>query len=150
MQRKRTFCGDPLLLKTGQAGFSLAEALCAMAVTGLVLLSALRLLPFMYRQCHEGLQHMRLVRQIDHSLLLIEKDLRRAGLCTRACERPAVTLGERRGERRQSCLLVAYAFFPLSGNAAGATLINETFGYRLRRGRWRCSGAWRIATDRDG
>jgi len=122
------------MLKIGQSGFSLGETLCAMAVVSLVLLSGMRLLPWMYRQCHGSIQHMRLVRQLNHSLLLIEKDLRRAGLCSPSCEGAAITLGERRGERQHSCLLVTYAFFPSSGVTAGGMLVNETFGYRLRRG----------------
>ncbi|WP_213993167.1 prepilin-type N-terminal cleavage/methylation domain-containing protein [Sodalis sp. dw_96] len=122
------------MLKIGQSGFSLAETLCGMAIVSLVLLSAMRLLPLMYGQCYGGIQHLRLVRQLDHSLLLLEKDLRRAGLCSPSCGRPAVTLSQRRGERPHSCLLVTYAFLPSSGATVGGVLVNETFGYRLRRG----------------
>ncbi len=122
------------MLKTGQSGFSLAETLCALAVISVVLLSGMRLLPLMYRECHGGIQHMRLVRHLDHSLLMIEKDLRRAGFCSPFCGKPAITVAQRRGERQHSCLLVTYAFFPSSTDNARGRLVNETFGYRLRRG----------------
>ena len=134
MQREGELWGHLAMLKADESGFSLAETLCAMAVVSLVLLSGMRLLPVMYGQCYGGIQHMRLIRHLNHGLLLIEKDLRRAGHCSPSCGRPAVVIGHRRGEGQQSCLVATYAFIPSSGVAAGGVLENETFGYRLHRG----------------
>lgn len=130
MQRHGPLRRGAAVLKTGQSGFSLAETLCALAVVSVVLLSAMGLLPMIYRQCHGGILHLRLARHLDHSLLRIEKDLRRAGSCFPHCGGRAVIIAQRRGERPHSCLLVTYAFSPSSDTVP----VNETFGYRLRRG----------------
>ncbi|NDL65523.1 prepilin peptidase-dependent protein [Acerihabitans arboris] len=122
------------MLNRAQRGSSLVETLCALAVMSLLLLAGLRFLPLLHRQSHGGMQQTRLARQLDHSLLVIEKDLRRAGHCKTPCARPAVILGQRRGERENSCLIVSYAFYPTDARAPGGRLANETFGYRLRRG----------------
>jgi prepilin peptidase dependent protein B len=122
------------MLISDQSGFSLVETLCALAVSSMVLLSGLHLLPKLHRQCHGGIQQMRLIQQLNHALLFIEKDIRRAGLDTVTDEHPAVIIAQRHGEPARSCLLVRYAFYAAEGHRAGQELITETFGYRMRRG----------------
>src|SRR5476649_51883 len=122
------------MLKTREEGFSLVEALCALAIVSLLLLGGLRLLPLMYRQAHIASQQTQLAWQMEQSLLSIEKDLRRAGFCSPPCRGGAVYHGQRRGEAQHSCLILHYAFYPADTRAAGDGLVNESFGYRLRRG----------------
>lgn len=122
------------MLKTGQAGYTLVETLCAMAVAGLVLMTAMRFLPLLQRQSLNNIQQMRLTQHLNHGMLQIEKDLRRAGMCRPACRRPSVVIAERHGEPRHSCLLATYAFYPPQSVAPSGALSNETFGYRLRQG----------------
>ncbi len=134
MQRTRPLGGYRAMLGRTQRGASLVETLCAMAVMSLLLLAGLRLLPLSHRLSQSGMQQARLARQLDHSLLSMEKDLRRAGHCRPPCARPAVVIGQRRGERENSCLIVSYAFYPTDARKPGGRLANDTFGYRLHRG----------------
>ncbi|WP_413727742.1 prepilin peptidase-dependent protein [Sodalis sp. RH19] len=134
MQRARPLGGDRAVLNRAQRGAGLAETLGALAVVSLLLLAGLRLLPLLHRLSHGGMQQARLVRQIDYSLLAMEKDLRRAGHCRPPCARSGVVLGQRRGERKNSCLIVSYAFYPTGARTAGGRVVNDTFGYRLHRG----------------
>lgn len=134
MQRSRALGGRHSMLTTGQSGFSLVETLCALAISSMVLLSGLRLLPELHRRCYGAIEHIRLIQQLNHALLLIEKDVRRAGLDILAGDRPVLTIAQRHGERSNSCLLVGYAFYAAENHRAGAGLVTETFGYRLRRG----------------
>lgn len=126
--------GHRAMLSRAQRGSSLVETLCALAVMSLVLVAGLRFLPVLHLHSHGGMQQARLVRQLDHSLLSMEKDLRRAGHCHPPCARPGVIFGQRRGERENSCLIASYAFYPTDARTPGGRLVNDTFGYRLHRG----------------
>lgn len=122
------------MLKGGQAGFSLVEALCALAIVSMLLLGGLRLLPLLYCQAHAALLRTQLAWQMEHSLLSIEKDVRRAGFCSPPCKGRPVHHGQRRGEALHSCLILHYAYYPADSRASGRRLVNDTFGYRLHRG----------------
>ncbi|MEA9392513.1 prepilin-type N-terminal cleavage/methylation domain-containing protein [Acerihabitans sp. TG2] len=119
------------MLKNGQAGFSLVETLCALAIVSMLVLGSLRILPWLYRQAHVALQRTQLVWQMEHSLLSIEKDVRRAGFCSPPCRSGPVQHGQHRGEALHSCLILHYAYYPADSRRS---LVNDTFGYRLHRG----------------
>ncbi|TKI05931.1 prepilin peptidase-dependent protein [Martelella alba] len=122
------------MLKSGQGGYTLAETLCALAVSAVVMMAAMRLLPQVQRFSLNHIRQIQLARHIDYAMLTMEKDLRRAGMCRSRCPRPAVVIGQRRGETRQSCLLTTYAFYAPASIAPSGPLVDETFGYRLREG----------------
>ncbi len=134
MQRTGPVGGHGAVLKPGQGGFSLVEALCALAITSMVLLGSLHFFPVLHRQCHGAMLQMQLTRQLEQSVLSIEKDLRRAGYCSPPCPGPAVFIARRHGETPGSCVILRYAFYPADARKSGCRLINDTFGYRLHRG----------------
>lgn len=134
MQRTRPMGGGASVLNTGQGGFSLLETLCALAISSVLVLGGLRMLPLLYRQAHGAMERTHLMWQMEHSLLSIEKDLRRAGHGTTPGAGPAVRIGARRGEAPNSCLILRYGYYSSDRRGPGHRLVNDTFGYRLHRG----------------
>lgn len=130
------------------AGFTLMEMLVAMALSGILMLGALRLLPHLQRQNLHLQSQVRLQADLQLMLNTLEKAIRRAGYCRGDCEGAPLTL-------RQGCLL---ARWDENGNGRWEgpnQEESEWYGYRLRdrrlemqRGAESCEGGgWESLSD---
>lgn len=129
-------------------GFTLMEILVAMALSGILMLGALRLLPQLQRQTLQLHSQTRLQDDLQLMLNTLEKAIRRAGYCRGDCEGASLTL-------RQGCLLTRW---DENGNGRWEgpnREESEWYGYRLRdrrlemlRGAESCEGGgWESLSD---
>lgn len=132
MQRYAASFRHSALLSRRIGGFSLMEVLLAMLVGCVMVIGSMQIYPTLRRHSQNTLRHFWLEQRIHQALFALEKDLRRAGFCTRRCQDNVVTLGQFPGEMANSCAIVAYDF----NRRGGAPQRRETFGYRLRAGAW--------------
>ena len=130
------------------AGFSLMEMLLAMALSGILMLGALRLLPHLQRQNLQLQSQVRLREELQQMLNVLEKALRRAGYCHGACQGEPLII-------QRTCLLVRWdenSNGRWEGPEQGES---EWYGYRLhnqrlemQRGVVSCEGSgWESLSD---
>ncbi|MFD1802023.1 prepilin peptidase-dependent protein [Mixta tenebrionis] len=130
------------------AGFSLAETLVALALSGVVMLGALRLLPQLQRQNLQLQSQLRLQEELQQMLNVLEKAVRRAGYCHGVCAGPSLIVGQR-------CLLVRWDENSNGRWEGPEKEESEWYGYRLRsqrlemqRGVASCEGGgWESLSD---
>ncbi|MEY4921885.1 MAG: hypothetical protein RLY17_602 [Pseudomonadota bacterium] len=129
-------------------GFSLPEMMLALSIGSFIVLSATQVFPKLLKQVLILQQHYRLELVMRQAMIVVEKDLKRAGFCHGECQGNAVTTGNYPGEATDSCLIVAYDL-NRNGRWEGAKhQESEYFGYRLRnkglegqRGELNCYGS---------
>lgn len=130
------------------AGFSLMEMLIAMALSAMVMLGALRLLPQLQRQTLQLQSQVRLQEELQQLLSMLEKAIQRAGYCHGSCQGTALTL-------QADCLLVRWDENSNGRWEGPEQEESEWYGYRLRqqrlemqRGVASCDGSgWESLTD---
>lgn len=133
-----------------QAGFSLAEMLVALAISGILLLSAVKLLPVLQLNNLQTLMRFQLQEELQLMMFTLEKSVLRAGYCHGECAGQGLTLG---ADGR--CLLVRWDENS-NGKWEGVESSDSDFyGYRwrdhsleLQRGVDRCEGGgWEKLND---
>lgn len=109
-------------------GFSLMEMLVALALSGILMLGALRLPPQLQRQNLELQSQLLLREELQQMLSVLEKAVRRAGYCHGSCQGAPLTV-------QRDCLLVRWdenSNGRWEGPEQGES---EWYGYRLRNQR---------------
>lgn len=114
-------------------GFTLPEALLAMAFGSLVALAAAQTYPVLRQQSVALGQYYRLELALRQLAFAIEKDLRRAGFCAGGCHGQPLIISQHRGEARSSCVIVRYDL-NRNGRWESSGSDAELFAYRLRQG----------------
>ncbi|MDR7344584.1 prepilin peptidase dependent protein B [Pantoea alhagi] len=110
------------------AGFSLMEMLIAMALSGILMLGALRLLPHLQRQNLQLQSQVRLQEELQQIMSLLEKAIRRAGYCRGICQGTPLII-------QQNCLLVRWDENSNGRWEGPEHEESEWYGYRLRNQR---------------
>ncbi|YCH29849.1 prepilin peptidase-dependent protein [Erwinia sp. D4-22] len=110
------------------AGFSLMEMLIAMALSGILMLGALRLLPHLQRQNLQLQSQVRLQEDLQQIMNLLEKAIRRAGYCHGLCQGTPLII-------QQHCLLVRWDENSNGRWEGPEHEESEWYGYRLRNQR---------------
>jgi prepilin peptidase dependent protein B len=129
-------------------GFSLIETLVALALSGMLMLGALRLLPQLQQQNLALQSRLLLQEELQQMLNVLEKAVRRAGYCHGNCQGAPLIV-------QRDCLLVRWdenSNGRWEGPEQGES---EWYGYRLRnqrlemqRGVARCEGSgWESLSD---
>lgn len=118
-----------------QHGFSLVETLIAMAVSSLVCLAAIAVLPNLFKQTHQSYIQYQVDREVRQVLINMEKDFRRIGYCSSfSCQGEPIKIGAKfLGRHPNSCIIFAYDQ-NLSGTwrpVRGRNKESDFFGYRL-------------------
>ncbi|GLR08347.1 prepilin-type cleavage/methylation domain-containing protein [Mixta theicola] len=130
------------------AGFSLMEMLIAMALSGILMLGALRLLPHLQRQNLQLQSQVRLQEELQQIMNVLEKAIRRAGYCHGICQGTPLIL-------QRDCLLVRWDENSNGRWEGPEHEESEWYGYRLRnqrlemqRGVSSCDGSgWESLSD---
>jgi prepilin peptidase dependent protein B len=110
------------------AGFSLPEMLVAMALSGILMLGALRLLPQLQRQNLQLQNQVYLQEELQQMVNVLEKAVRRAGYCHGSCEGPSLII-------RPHCLLIRWDENSNGRWEGPEKEESEWYGYRLRKQR---------------
>lgn len=110
------------------AGFSLIEILIAMALSGILMLGALRLLPHLQRQNLQLQSQVRLQEELQQLLSVLEKAIQRAGYCHGSCQGTSLVL-------QADCLLVRWDENSNGRWEGPEHQESEWYGYRLRQQR---------------
>jgi prepilin peptidase dependent protein B len=135
-------------------GFSLLETLLAMALGCVLMLAIAQVFPLLRQRTQILSAHYQLDQLLRENVLLLSKELQRAGGCFGRCQGRGLVFGHRSGEAANSCMIVAYDLnFNGVWEASGAAA--EYFAYRLRqgiletrRGRGDCQGHdWQALID---
>ncbi|MBS0893549.1 prepilin-type N-terminal cleavage/methylation domain-containing protein [Tatumella sp. JGM130] len=78
-----------------QRGFTLSEMLLAMLICGVVLLGAAQFFPRLFQQSRQLQQQNLLTQELRQLMLVLEKNLRRAGFCQQSpCAGRGVTVSD--------------------------------------------------------
>lgn len=131
-----------------QAGFGLMEMMIAMALSGILMLGALRLLPHLQRQNIQLQSQMRLQEELQQIMSVLEKAIRRAGYCHGFCQGTPLII-------QQRCLLIRWDENSNGRWEGPEHEESEWYGYRLRnqrleiqRGVSSCNGSgWESLSD---
>ena len=110
------------------AGFSLIEMLIALALSGILMLGALRLLPQLQRQNLQLQNQVRLQEELQQLLEVLEKAIQRAGYCHGVCQGAALVL-------QADCLLVRWDENSNGRWEGPEHEESEWYGYRVRQQR---------------
>lgn len=132
------------------AGFSLIEMLIAMAVSGVLMLGAMRLLPQLQQQNMQLLAQSRLEEELQQMMMTLEKAVRRAGYCNGDCGGEGWQIAD-----NGQCMLVKWDENSNGRWEDSSHAESELYGYRLRndslemqRGVTRCDGGgWERLSD---
>lgn len=135
-----------------QTGFSLTEVLIAMAISSLLLLSAVRFLPGLQRALQTETAQQEIEEEIGLRLAGIGKHLQRAGFCAGTCQGAALELSAQ-GE----CVIVQWDENSNGRWETTPQTAAEQTGFRLNagaletlRGATSCRGkGWERITDPD-
>ena len=113
-----------------QRGFTLSEMLLAMLICGVVLLGVAQFFPRLFQQSRQLQQQNLLTQELRQLMLVLEKNLRRAGFCQQSpCAGRGVTVSD---QGRCLILRLQERRYPADGRPGG--LANESYGYRWRDG----------------
>lgn len=129
-------------------GFSLIEMLIALALSGILMLGAMRLLPLLQQQTLRLQSQVWLRETLQQMVNVLEKAIRRAGYCHGDCQGEAL-------HWQTHCLLVRWDENSNGRWEGPEREESEWYGYRLREGRLEmqrgvssCSGGgWESLTD---
>ncbi|AJI95207.1 putative prepilin peptidase-dependent protein B [Yersinia ruckeri] len=114
-------------------GFGLPEMMLAMMFGSVMVLSAVKVYPQLRQRLAVVYQHHSLELSMQRVISSIEKDLRRAGFCNGQCQGTRFYLSQYKGEKADSCVIVAYDL-NRNGHWEGIKhQKSEYFGYRLRK-----------------
>lgn len=132
------------------AGFSLIEMLIAMAICGVLMLGAARLLPHLQGQNLQLLTRLRLEEELQQLMMTLEKAVRRAGYCNGQCHGEGLQIAA-----SGQCLLIKWDENSNGRWEDGTHAESEFYGYRWRndslemqRGVSSCEGGgWESLSD---
>ncbi len=111
-------------------GFTLGEMLLAMLLSGIIFMGAAQFFPQLFQQSRRWQQQQLLSQEIHQLLLILEKNLRRAGYCQRSpCAGTPVSISQ---EGR--CLIVRLQERRTFSVTQTPGLHNESYGFRWRAG----------------
>ncbi|MFA3762233.1 prepilin peptidase-dependent protein [Yersinia sp. 2466 StPb PI] len=129
-------------------GFTLPEMMLALSIGSLIMLGAAEVFPKLRKQISILQQRYYLELALSQVMVVLEKDLRRAGFCHGECQGKAVTTHHYPAEATNSCLIVAYDLNRNGRWEGEKHQESEYFGYRLRnkalevqRGELNCAGS---------
>ncbi|MFS2225448.1 prepilin peptidase-dependent protein [Pantoea sp. B65] len=108
-------------------GFSLIEMIIAMAIGGVLLLGAMRLLPQLQGQNRQLLAQLQLDEELQQMMMTLEKALRRAGYCHGQCGGEGLQIAA-----GGQCVLIQWDENSNGRWEAPGDEESEFYGYRLR------------------
>lgn len=114
------------MMQLRQQGFTLIEVLVALALSGVLMLGAIRLFPVLQRNILHEYQSASVRESVWQLAYRIGKHLQRAGYCRGVCTHPALQI-----EQGGSRVLIHWQA-PESRSLTGVD--NERTGYRLHQG----------------
>ncbi|WP_407704439.1 prepilin peptidase-dependent protein [Winslowiella arboricola] len=131
-------------------GFSLIEMLIAMALSGVLMLGAMRLLPQLQGQNIQLMTQIHLDEELQQLMMTLEKAVRRAGYCNGQCSGEGLQIAD-----SGRCILIRWDENSNGRWEEPAHAESEFYGYRLRnenlemqRGVSSCEGSgWERLTD---
>lgn len=109
------------------AGFSLTEMLIAMAICGVLMLGAVRLLPQLHGQNLQLLAQLRLEEELQQMMMTLEKAVRRAGYCNGQCSGDGLQIAA-----NGQCLLIKWDENSNGRWEESTHADSEFYGYRWR------------------
>lgn len=130
-----------------ERGFTLPEAMLAMAIGSMLILGAMQFFPLLRQRTQSLSQHYQLDNLLRQTARTLQKDFRRAGFCAGVCGGKPFTIGQASGEAKGSCIIVSYDLNRNGRWEPPGHTEAEYFGYRLRgnmlesqRGMNQCNG----------
>ncbi|WP_272676329.1 prepilin peptidase-dependent protein [Providencia huaxiensis] len=118
-----------------QRGFTLIEMLMAMAISSIVCVSAMSVIPTLFKQTYRAYIQYQIDKDIRQTLINMEKDFRRIGYCgSLDCGKEPLKITSKFLSRgNNSCIIFAYDQ-DLSGkweDIKSKSIESDYFGYRL-------------------